>query len=1123
MSGRPTLYPGGFVLADAGRELTWPDDALAERVAAWRTLRVGRYKALLDETWRAAQATAGDAEVLLLGTAMDLDDPGATQQAVVERVAAALADSDAAFLDRVDALVGAHVIVALRGEQHWLLQDATGMEGVAYDIGSSETLVASHPGLVAEIRGYPMSEIGRLWLPETDDPDGRRWRMWAGPWFTPGVSSPFENVRTLTPNTRLDLTSRQVERFWPRGPIGIEDMATVVDRVAGHLTDAYGWVVREHPGRVSVSVSGGLDSRLGLAASRPHQDEVRYFTYYFANNHVHRNDVRIAETLADRFKLEHRSWPLTSARVSAELEQGWERTHRGIHGTGRMEFNHVRNLPPDDIHVRSNVLEVVRGYYIKNPVLREDKYDVARLARIFRVSTAERFIGQLQEYVDVTGFGREAKQDMHFTDLYHWEQRLGRWHSELVRRLKVSHNTFIIWNSRRILGLMLARPDEDRWKARVVYQLIDRLWPETLETAIFSGSRFTAPPPDVGAGPPAFAWARLSPEARLALGRALDPQTPDAEAGGRLLAERAPEPTPALFDEERAVEAALAEWLPGDPTTLDLLYDRRVDEPREKRPASHLDRVQRIDRVRARPAGAPLKEALGAAAAAAGARLPAIATRGVLHPYLRIPTTGLSVLALNAPEEALAEDLRRHGDLPPSGVIEAPLGIDARRPVVRWLIDGAVRGGRRVVWVTQRRELLEQAALAFVDGASCLRERPALVLRLLGGGYGRDAAPLLEDPPDVTVATYSALGRDADSLPALLRGAVVVMEDAGLAAASLGWRAVTEQARRAAGAVIGLLPEALAGAEERDDAAELFGPPLARSPLPAHLADRLEAERVETGVAADAGVEPRLLDALGDADLPPEVAARLAADEGRDALIVEAWLAGRAAERYGQTVAYAIDAAHARALAERFKAAKARAGTLAPGDTDAAVLDSLNGRSLDVLIAVDPLPEGVDLVRADTVLLCRPVRSEALLAELCAGVLRRGPVARVIEIADRWERLSGFLGGGSLLGVAGEEAVAAYRFAVEFALPDDELEVRRHTVAVGPAEAAGYEALEAAAAASPEGLPAQAEELRARFFADVEGAAPADVDLVLIAAYAHAHGTSPARIAPRPAESVHAG
>lgn len=114
-------------------------------LAGWRSLLIGRYVLRVDTSWPHARAAVGDVEVVMLGHAIDVAAPLADPEQVVRELAEARARSREAFLDHLDRLCGAHVIVVRNGDRYTVVQDATGMETAAYD-SAGAPMVSSQRG-----------------------------------------------------------------------------------------------------------------------------------------------------------------------------------------------------------------------------------------------------------------------------------------------------------------------------------------------------------------------------------------------------------------------------------------------------------------------------------------------------------------------------------------------------------------------------------------------------------------------------------------------------------------------------------------------------------------------------------------------------------------------------------------------------------------------------------------------------------------------------------------------------------------------------------------------------------------------------------------------------------------
>lgn len=153
-------------------------------------------------------------------------------------------------------------------------------------------------------------------------------------------------------------------------------------------------------------------------------------------------------------------------------------------------YSYETQLAGEFVHVRSNLMEVMRGSYTNFLRYRENAFDATTLSRLFRFATADEFRPCFEEYIQVTDFRPELIQNYHYADLFHWEQRQGTWLAGHLRGMRTHHLTCMLYNCRRIIEAMLARPIDERNNATVMYALIRNMWPEILNAPISSGERF---------------------------------------------------------------------------------------------------------------------------------------------------------------------------------------------------------------------------------------------------------------------------------------------------------------------------------------------------------------------------------------------------------------------------------------------------------------------------------------------------------------------------------------------------------------------------------------------------------------------------------------------------------
>ena len=485
-------FRGGFLLGRASREMltSLPDGEHA--FGHWDERKVGKYQLHFDPMFPCHQAVVGNSGVVCLGYVCDTVDPD-TPQRTVDRLARAWALSRNTLNDRLTDCGGTFVLFAHREGAVEVFLDATGTVGVCYSTVNGEVVAASHPNLLSELFGFRMSALADFWLNHPLINQGGR--------YFPGIRTAFDEVRILTPNTTLGLPSGTISRVFPTQEFSERPLEEIVSSLVPALHRQIEWMASQAP--LAVSISGGLDSRVTLSAMRPVANECLFFTYNVWNTRVLRTDMEIATRLTETLGLNH--LPIRVKRGSpppASFLDAWHRTHGTSLRGEELVYAYCEHLAGRYVHVRSNILEVARGFYTKmTPLNQKYKFDAHKLARLFRTKAAVELESYFDEFIEVTGFRKGAMKGFHYTDMFYWEHRLGTWLSGLLRAARADHHTLILYNCRRIIETLIARPLEERNTANVMFALMHEMWPEVLSVPIFSGSKFLSasglPLPDI--------------------------------------------------------------------------------------------------------------------------------------------------------------------------------------------------------------------------------------------------------------------------------------------------------------------------------------------------------------------------------------------------------------------------------------------------------------------------------------------------------------------------------------------------------------------------------------------------------------------------------------------------
>lgn len=416
--------------------------------------------------------------VWVLGQILDLQRPTDNAETVATRLAQiGRVGGGSAIARATEWLSGRFIILVFDHEESIALLDATGSRPAHWCPYKKSTILGSHPRLLAIVankeRDAKMEEFAAS---DTFNHGGR---------YFPGSRTLYTGVQFLSPNHVFDLRARSQYRFYPDQEAADRTLNWALLEVLEPMAIAYREYTRSNAVSVVQSLSGGLDSRLSLALSREVADDIIYFTY--GGGAILDTDVLLAKHLARLLGLNH-------VTVSRSLEE-WDAEELFLFAEDALlpianRRNVARAVGESAVHLRSNVLEIGRGFYLKNPVNRRNSYTPAKLSRLFRRSTSDAFVQEFEDWALWVDLDSVINLGYHYTDFFYWEHRMSNWLGPMLRADAFIYNTIIPWNTRGILNAMLQLPIDSRIHADLFIELILKCWRETLDVPIFSGSRW---------------------------------------------------------------------------------------------------------------------------------------------------------------------------------------------------------------------------------------------------------------------------------------------------------------------------------------------------------------------------------------------------------------------------------------------------------------------------------------------------------------------------------------------------------------------------------------------------------------------------------------------------------
>lgn len=202
--------------------------------------------------------------------------------------------------------------------------------------------------------------------------------------YLPGLLSPFNEIRPLTPNTRYTIEDKLVERFFPRRKLSTSKFNETIDEVTNVLRIQSKLIHELY--KTSTSLTAGLDSRLTFAIQSDNLGDKDYFTHISNVNPMSfEEDVKIGKKLAELLNEKHTVYEYSTKIMDddfKEFKSIWFKNVGMYRGSVYLFKTYADNYPSDRLHIRSNLAEIVRVYY-KN---REGSSSLEKIVNLYTKS-----------------------------------------------------------------------------------------------------------------------------------------------------------------------------------------------------------------------------------------------------------------------------------------------------------------------------------------------------------------------------------------------------------------------------------------------------------------------------------------------------------------------------------------------------------------------------------------------------------------------------------------------------------------------------------------------------------------------------------------------------------------
>lgn len=419
-------------------------------------------------------------EIACIGIVMDPFHEWINTISILEKCVETLKKSFEIFWEYIDTLGGRFIILVKKEDQLIAFQDAVGTRSLFYfdDPSNQHTLISSHSELIADLLKLDTDKKAKRFLQDENFKNNKNR-------YYPGLFTPYRQVFSLTPNTYLDIRTNKITRFFPRKNWSIEQHLSSVNDISLLLKNQLQLLNRKYD--LAISLTGGLDSRLTLAASKKIKDAIFYYTLIYGNDHTSSTeDARVAKKLARTFHLNHHILQYDQSSDPEFIAQ-FKKNTSGVSSDFRAKIAEIlyHQYPQNKLHIKSNIIDISKAHYRRRFAYLPHHYDASVFSKLYYGSMDMPYVNQaMQHFIDKTELQSHPTYDYDRYDLFDWEHQRGKWQSLCLYEWDTVQDTIIIYNHRLILKHLISQSIKDRKRSTLHKQLITGMWPELLDLEI---------------------------------------------------------------------------------------------------------------------------------------------------------------------------------------------------------------------------------------------------------------------------------------------------------------------------------------------------------------------------------------------------------------------------------------------------------------------------------------------------------------------------------------------------------------------------------------------------------------------------------------------------------------
>jgi hypothetical protein len=401
---------------------------------SWNTLPVGDFSLHTHPLLEVTSVKRDSIHLVLIGYLFDYDQYKSSNRDIVSELAKMDFQS---YVKRIGRYTGQYVLLRMETDALTLISDAGAQREVYYTTDFS--VFASQPKLIGHSKKL---------VPHSDE---KAVAFYNSAKFKKktifiGDTTHWQNVKHLSPNHFIDITSQKIIRYFPSVKRFEKPLDVVADEAVERIMGFFKAVAYRH--KVALPVTAGYDSRLLFAASL--NIDCRHFVFKHRKLNEKHYDIAISRKL-----LKDQDKPFEVITYNETPNENIKAIHNRSIDFPRAEntpliFNGFNRLFAD-----YTVLDTIMSELARNRYGNFRKLNAADLAYLNHYKGDAFVVSVYDEWLKNSSDAITDKK-YNIPDLFYWEEIMGNWAAKSKTEYMLGTEFFSLLNSRDLIELLMS-------------------------------------------------------------------------------------------------------------------------------------------------------------------------------------------------------------------------------------------------------------------------------------------------------------------------------------------------------------------------------------------------------------------------------------------------------------------------------------------------------------------------------------------------------------------------------------------------------------------------------------------------------------------------------------------